>query len=278
MSLTIEAVNDPTDALRREIETLAGEHEPAWYTTLNADRARPAWFLARREGVLVGFLTVFDPSGQAAEVEAFVAPSQRRQGVFTALLAEARRVWEAPGRRWLLVASRGSEGATVAARWGNLSFTESTLGLPVSARPRFEGLPDGLLLRAGGEEEVEAAAQVFQAAHGEEDGHRSFLERIVTDPDRRFLALLEGEQTVGVGCLHRDGSRTMVHGLVVHPSRQGRGWGRALLEALLDLGASDTEEFLIEVDSSNARAEGLYRSLGFTDREVTDYYEIAATG
>lgn len=273
MSLAIKALVTPA-LIRAEVEALAQGFEPAWYTSLNADATRPAWFLARKDGRLVGFLTIFDPSGDAAEVEAYVEPGSRRQGLFTSLLAEAQRVWSDPGRRWLLVVDRcDADGVAVARRLGSLTFTESTLGLAADQRPSFLGLPADLMLAEGQADDLKEAAQVFRLAHGD-DGHRTFLERILSDPDRRFFVLKEPGQTVGVGCLHREGPQTMVHGLVVHPDRQGRGWGRALVTALLDLGATGTEKFLIEVDSSNHRAETLYRSLGFQDQEVTDYYQL----
>jgi GNAT superfamily N-acetyltransferase len=274
VSLVVEAVGFPAPGAKAEVEALAGAFEPAWYTTLNADRARPAWFLARRAGRLVGFLTVFDISGTEAEVEAFVDPAHRRQGVFSALLTEARRVWDDPDRRWLLVVDRDDPDGTAAARrQGRLSFTEWRLALDVEARPPFPGLPAGLVLTEGGADDLQDAADVFLLTDGQ-DGHRTFLERILADPERRFFVLREAAQVVGVGCLHQEGTQTMVHGLVVRPDRQGRGWGRALVTVLLDLGAPGTERFSIEVDSSNHRAEALYRSVGFTDQDVTDYYEL----
>jgi len=274
VSWQIEACLDPTEAVKLEVGDLSENHEPAWYTSLNHDLDKPAWFLAREAGVLVGYLSVFDPSGDEAEVSAFVAPEHRRRGVFTALFAEARRVWAQPGRSWLLVVNRGgTAGTATASRWGRRSFSETTLVLSTPERPLCSGLPDGLVLTEGRAEDLDAAGTVFTLANGKDD-HRTFLERILADPDRRFLVLKEGETAVGVGCLHKDGSETTVHGLVVRPDRQGQGWGRALLEALIDLGAPQTREFVIEVDSTNSRAEKLYRSVGFRDRCVTDYYEV----
>lgn len=271
--IAIESVQTPD---RDEVLALAGGFEPAWYTTLNADQARPAWFLARREGRLLGFLTVFDPSGSAAEVSAFVDPANRRQGVFTALLAEARRIWNAPGRRWLLVADRSdAQGAAVAARLGTLSFTESTLGLGVGDRPAFHGLAEGLLLAEAGPEDVGDVLAV-QGRGDRGGGYREFVENVMNDPQRRMLVLKHEGKIVGTGGLGRDAEITEIFGLAIDPDHQGKGWGRALASGLLDLGARDTVEFRLEVDSTNGRAEALYRSLGFTDRKVIDYYQVEA--
>jgi len=274
VSFTIEACLQPSEALKLEVGDLSETFEPAWYTTLNSDRAKPAWFLARDEGVLVGYLTVFDPTGREAEVSAFVAPERRRQGVFTELLARAVGEWGRQ-RRWLLVVNRRwTSGTAVATLKGVWAFTEFTLALSASSRPAFSGLPGGLTLVEGVAAEAEQASAVLALANGTDD-HLAFLNRILVDPRRRFFLLKEGGEAVGVGCLHSDGTETTIHGLAVRPDRQGRGWGRALLAGLLNLGAVHTQEFLIDVDSTNTRAEKLYRSLGFRDRAVTDYYEIS---
>lgn len=274
MSLVIEAVSLPEGPTKDEIVALASGFEPAWYTSLNPDQTRPAWFLARRGGVLVGFLSVFNPSGEAGEVSAYVAPEHRRGGVFTALWSAARSRWDSPGLRWLWVVDRGeASGVAVAERHGELAFTESTLRLEASSRPRFLGLPAGLTVVPGTTDDLEAALEVLSAANGE-GGHRGFLEAVLGDPSRQLCLLQEGGRTVATAGVHRNAGQTAVFGLAVHPERQGRGWGRALVVAVLELASSQTQDFFLEVDSTNGRAEGLYRSLGFRDHSVTDYYEI----
>jgi len=254
------------------VERLGDTGEPAWFTTLNRDKQRPAWFFAREQGVLVGYLSVFDPLGEALEVSAFVAPGHRRRGVFTGLLAEARRVW-GPGRRWLLVVDREAEGRGLASRLGTLSFTEYTLVLPAADRPVFPGLEDGLTLVSAAAEHLDSAAGVLQAAGGASDA-RAFLDSVVTDPSRHLLLLQEDGRTVGTAGVHRDGDQAQLFALAIHPSHQGRGRGRALVLAALELNAPGVREFTLEVDTANPRAEGLYRRLGFQDRTATDYYEL----
>lgn len=248
MNRVVEACRFPGPEVRAEVEALAGAFEPEWATTLNADQARPAWFLCRQDGRLVGFLTVFAPSNDTAEVGAFVDQDHRRQGVFSALFAGARRAWEGEARRWLLVVNRESgEGLAVARRRGLLSFTEGTLGLSAGQRPQFPGLVPGLTLGPAGPEDQQVVCAVWGRAKGE-------------DP-----------------ATHRDGARAFLFGLAVDPGFQGRGWGRLMVLGLLEWAGPGFEEFRLEVDSSNARAEKLYRSLGFTDRQTIDYYLVAGS-
>jgi len=272
--IQIESVCHPCEALKLEIGGLSDFYEPAWYTTMNHDSTRPAWFLAWEGAVLVGYLTVFNALGTDGEVAGFVPPEYRRRGIFRELLTAARRAWGDSLRRWLLVVGRRSvPGIAVATRWGKFSFTETTLVLNRPGRPTPSRLPGDLVLAEGTADDLGPASSVFQEAIGPGD-HRGFLERILADADRRFFVLWDADRPVGVGCLHRDGDETTVHGLVIVPDCQGRGWGRALLESLVDREAPEVRAFLIEVDSTNHRAESLYRRLGFQDHTVTDYYEL----
>jgi len=278
--VTREALILPDAGVRAEVEALVGDgYEPAWYTSLNADPDTPAWFLARAEGRLVAFLTVFAPSAEACEVQAWVDPTWRRRGLFSALLADARALWSAPGRRWLLVVDRDEgPGPLVARRRGTWSFTEKTLGLAVADRPPFQGLVDGLALALAGPEDRLGAAEALAAANGEAvGGYLDFLGKVLDDPGRSLAVLRWKGRLVGCLGVHRSGPQTELFALGLVPEVQGRGWGRALVTAVLALQAEGTEEFLLEVDSTNGRAEALYRSLGFTDRTVTDYFELVET-
>ena len=88
-----------------------------------------------------------------------------------------------------------------------------------------------------------------------------------TPDDHTFVAVLE-EQIIGMAGLHvRAGKRrhTADLGVMVHDRFQGRGIGRSLLEATLDiadnfLGLTRVE---LEVFPDNARAIRLYEACGF---------------
>ncbi len=62
--------------------------------------------------------------------------------------------------------------------------------------------------------------------------------------------------------------------IAVHPDYQGRGYGRLLLERGLQAQAEKgVTTCFLEVRASNDNAQGLYRSLGFTQvGERKDYY------
>jgi ribosomal protein S18 acetylase RimI-like enzyme len=219
---------------------------------------------------------LFDPTGESVEVSAFVAPAFRRQGVFRALLAEARQKWAGIDRPWLLVVDREeADGVAVARHRGSLEFTETTLALNQTRRPAFRGLPEGLTLMKADASDADQAARVLSGGDQEAlPGVRDFVLGVIADPDRSLYLLKEGERTVATLGLNRHEDLRWLFALAVDPSRHRRGWGRALVLAVMELSSYGAREYQLEVNSENDRAAALYRSLGFVDQRVTDYYRL----
>jgi ribosomal protein S18 acetylase RimI-like enzyme len=73
---------------------------------------------------------------------------------------------------------------------------------------------------------------------------------------------------------HRRWRSGRLYAVAVHPSMQGRGVGRRLVEeALGDLGARGIDRVFLEVRAGNEKAIRLYRRLGFTDQShLPNYY------
>jgi [ribosomal protein S18]-alanine N-acetyltransferase len=76
-----------------------------------------------------------------------------------------------------------------------------------------------------------------------------------------YLAAREDGSLIGYAGLARMGSEAEVHTLAVDPAHQGRGIGRALLQALLKHAEGAT--VFLEVRTDNEPAIALYRSEGF---------------
>jgi len=125
-------------------------------------------------------------------------------------------------------------------------------------------------------------ADAFAAAFSEEDIYSGTLQlpypsrelwrkRITEFPDGDHLLVAEVDgRVVGNAGLHRAGTsprraHVMNLGLTVHPDWQGRGVGRALLQALADLADKWLPVMRIEltVYTDNERAIALYRGFGF---------------
>ena len=66
-----------------------------------------------------------------------------------------------------------------------------------------------------------------------------------------------------------------IYGLGVLPEHRGKGLGRAiLLEAIKTLKAASAVEIILQVATENATALSLYKSCGFREASVMDYFVL----
>jgi RimJ/RimL family protein N-acetyltransferase len=125
----------------------------------------------------------------------------------------------------------------------------------------------------------------------EPDGWRRFLE-----PAYRYHAILDDHELLGTCCFGDDarvpgGSYppdALDVGAAMRPDRIGRGHGRAVLTAILDVGAASyaARAFAATVAAFNQRALALCRSVGFeelsrftsTSNEPREFVILLRTG
>ena len=192
---------------------------------------------------------------------------------------------------------RGADADELAAAGGagfEVSRRLHVMAVPLPA-PAPEPLPDGLRVRGfdvGDPQDAEEVVALLAAAYPSRGGGgqggwdaEGFAVRCATDwfraEDLLLLHDLHGEsdgghdgsdgprpRLLGVHWTKRRGVGVgEVHNLAMHPSAQGRGLGRSLLDAgLAHLGAAGCHEVILWVDAMNTPALALYRSRGFEPR------------
>jgi RimJ/RimL family protein N-acetyltransferase len=100
---------------------------------------------------------------------------------------------------------------------------------------------------------------------------QSYAARLGSDDTHAFtLGAFRGDRLVGVATCDHDARIKVRHighiiGMMVHTDEQGRGVGRALLDALIVRAAADTElhQLTLNVTAGNEAAERLYERSGF---------------
>ncbi|MGH8688415.1 MAG: GNAT family N-acetyltransferase [Burkholderiales bacterium] len=105
---------------------------------------------------------------------------------------------------------------------------------------------------------------------------RRALQAILADPTRaRIYVAREGDQVVAMAALHfttstaEGGKVAGLEDCVVHPDHRGRGVGKALLAHVIDRArAEGALRVMLLTDGDNARAQALYRKLGFTPSQM----------
>lgn len=93
---------------------------------------------------------------------------------------------------------------------------------------------------------------------------------------RAYFALADDHnQVIGYAGLFAPGAEGDVQTIAVHPNHQGEGYGRQLLNALIDEARlRGVKELFLEVRADNEIAQHLYASLGFEGiGERPNYYQ-----
>ena len=83
------------------------------------------------------------------------------------------------------------------------------------------------------------------------------------------LVAAEGDDLVGMVGLGREGDSWVMWKLYVLPEHQGKGIGKALLDAAIAALPEGTTELLLDVLVTNEKAIGFYRAHGFTEARAT---------
>lgn len=246
-------------------------------TAMNYDPAVKSVFLGYEQNELVGFVFLFIPSGRQAELSGMTHPAQRRKGCFKALTARAVRELRARGIYDLLfVCESGSTAGTAAIlRTGALfEFSEYLLRYTHSKDLYILGSRfHARLFRARPDQIKTLALMDMKIFGGEYESSLRIVANTVQSDSKRQFILYEGTKPAGMAAVGLNRSEATIYGLGILPELRGRGLGRALLvKVLRNLLTSRIQQILIEVDSQNTVARGLYHELGFAQVCCVSYY------
>lgn len=100
----------------------------------------------------------------------------------------------------------------------------------------------------------------------------SMLQQELSQPDRHYIAVLDGAQIVGYsGIWLGDPAQVMTVGVV--ETHRRRGFARLMMENLVAVAQrADAARVLLEVRESNAAAQSMYRMLGFNSIATRPHY------
>jgi ribosomal protein S18 acetylase RimI-like enzyme len=228
---------------------------------------------------LVGFLGLYAFGPPDAEVTGMVAPSWRRRGIASALLADARPHARAQGYdRLLLVTPSVSAAGAAFARAQGATRGPSEHFLVLGSTPSGPDRDPSVTLRVAAESDRAALLTLLAAAFGQTPSG-DFLHR---HGDTTYVVEQQG-RPVGTVRLSvhpgPDGTTGGVYGFAVDPALQGRGIGRDVLERSCRLlREQGCTRVTLEVATENDAALGLYLSTGFRQEASEDYWALEIAG
>lgn len=224
------------------------------------------------DGLLVGYLGLYGFGAHPEEIEltGMVRPDYRRRGIFTRLFNEAAAICRSRGaKRLLLVAERQTpSGAGFAGNTG-LVYTFSEYRLLCGAYKPTGVVPDGFSFRPAGAGDTSFINALDHVCFG-----RTYTGEYTGELERLFIASLDGRDIGKIGLNYEDGMG-YIFGVALLPEFRGRGYGRAMLDTVLKKHFdSSVTPVILEVAVKNDGALSLYKSCGFAEITVYDYYEM----
>lgn len=128
-----------------------------------------------------------------------------------------------------------------------------------------------MTIRAYRPEDREVVIEVWIAAgltRPWNDPDKDIDRKLAIDPEG-FLVAVESDRVVGTVMAGYEGHRGWIQYMAVHPDFQGSGYGKALVEAAIDLlRARGCPKVNLQVRKSNAVVVDFYKRAGFAEDDV----------
>ncbi|MBU3153946.1 GNAT family N-acetyltransferase [Clostridium estertheticum] len=253
-------------------------------------------FLYYENKTLVGYLGVCNFGGNSVQISGMVHPDFRRKGIFRKLYLMAKEEWQRISKAEVLAlcdhtSTSGIEFInSIGGEYGTSEYKMclTKKALDGESIHKHENATIIKLKLATSEDvsEIENQTSIyFGKPQNEIDGEevkvvnmdKEDLENSFIQQGNNFIsymALLK-EEIIGkvhISIINKEG---FIYGFGVLPVFRGKGYGRKILLATLDiLKEKGADNIFLEVESQNKNAIGLYESCGFEEVSVMDYYVI----
>lgn len=237
---------------------------------------------------LIGYIGICSFGGTMAplEITGMVDPEYRRQGIFSKLyelvIAECKQ--RNVGSILVLCDKKSAPGQKFLKRIG-AAYKYSEFEMYLSDEP-FEIIEEQLcginFRKAANTDACEVTRQnaIYFGDRAEQENNDVPNERILLpeDEERRGMTIYlaeKDERIIGKVHLQLINGVGGIYGLGVLPENRGKGFGRAiLLKAIEKLKDAKAKEIMLQVAAENVTALSLYKSCGFQETSVMDYFEF----
>jgi ribosomal protein S18 acetylase RimI-like enzyme len=268
------AQKEMLESLLNECSTHDGNLVPLQFDhSLNFYKDLKSWFLSFEHDQIIGVLSVFCPLSNVAEISACIKPVKRNAGRFNELLLAATEELKKTGIEHLLfVVDANSQPAMKAIEHQGLKRDH------VEYLMRYEVFhaeyPSIVHIRQAEKRDMVDFVRISSVLfHDSQDEAESIFIACLKSTERTLYLAEVNKETVGVFMLSKPGVTVTINGLGICEEHQGKGYGRGLVNAILNLFKDANCVLELEVDSLNDRAHKLYKKAGFVEQRAVNYYE-----
>ncbi|AQR96076.1 GNAT family N-acetyltransferase [Clostridium saccharoperbutylacetonicum] len=233
-------------------------------------------FLYYEDGVLVSYLGISCFGGNVAELNGMTHPKWRRKGKFKKLFELAKNECINRNFKKILLLTDGisdSGKEFIKAVGGQYDFTE--YGMELLKQTSLKNEITINLRKAEESDNLEIARQDLIYFSDKEDVEN--VEEIEEDKigleNANIIEL--NNITIGKINIKYEDNSAFIFGFGILPEFRGKGFGKAALkEALKIIKERNISNVGLDVAAKNKRALNLYKSCGFEEKSIMDYYKI----
>jgi ribosomal protein S18 acetylase RimI-like enzyme len=231
-------------------------------------------FIYYSDKSVIGYMGIASFGRNTAEISGMVHPEWRRKGIFTRLYELA--IEECTRRKFekiLLLCDNKSEAAKqfIKSTGAKYSFSEYKMKF-TECDVVSEGKP--VTLRKANTMDGEEIGRLDSIFWGELNIQISNPEE--EEKNNRITYMIETEgKLIGKIRVESDEKIAYIYGFGILDEYRGKGYGREALRAALKLiNNSNINNVYLDVAANNNRALNLYKSCGFVEEAVMNYYVV----
>ncbi|MGE7873491.1 GNAT family N-acetyltransferase [Bacillus paramycoides] len=269
----------------KDLAHICGQHDQIDYssdlhvnflTARNKDEINDFLFYDNTQ--LIGALSMYDfERPTKLELIGFVHPNYRKQHIGTTLLQTAmNEIQKRETDEALLIINGDSISGKSFAKQMNLPYLYSEYGMEFKTNETQKTLKNNINLTVAPSELLPDLIEIASKAFGDSvENTSTWLQKMMASSSHQIYRALIDEKVIGTITVTEQKHSTTLSGFAVHPSYQGKGYGKEILSymvhTLITKGVSTIE---LEVETKNNNALKLYTQCGFEIMTKYDYYGL----
>ncbi|CAM3961030.1 GNAT family N-acetyltransferase [Bacillus paranthracis] len=235
-------------------------------------------FLLYDDTQLVGALSMYDfERPTKLELIGFVHPNYRKQYIGTTLLQTAMkeiRLREADEA--LLIMNGESASGKAFAIHMKLPYLYSEYSMEFKANEAQKRTKNAIQLTLASSKSLLDLIEISSKAFGDSvENTATWLQKMMDSSSHQVYSALIDEKVIGTITVSKEDQSTTLSGFAVHPSYQGKGYGKDILTSMIHtLITKGVSTIKLDVETKNNHALKLYTQCGFEMKAKYDYYNV----
>ncbi|PGE66323.1 GNAT family N-acetyltransferase [Bacillus wiedmannii] len=269
----------------KDLAHICGQHDQIDYSSdlhINFLTARTNEeindFLFYDNTQLIGALSMYDfERPTKLELIGFVHPNYRKQHIGTTLLQTAmKEIRIRKADEALLIMNGDSASGKEFARHMKLPYLYSEYSMEFKAKEVQKSTKNTIQLTLASSGSLLDLIEISSKAFGDSAKNTAtWLQKMLNSPSYQVYCALIDDKVIGTITVSEQEQSTTLSGFAVHPSYQGKGYGKDILSymvhTLITKGISTIE---LDVETKNNHALKLYTQCGFEMKKKHDYYNV----